>query len=76
MTIWEAFRTRQPEIGQDWQERITPAARLIAGEHGIPALKYAMDLKGHYGGLPRLPFVPPSGEVKAEIEEVFGDLRG
>ncbi|HEX4164752.1 MAG TPA: dihydrodipicolinate synthase family protein, partial [Bryobacteraceae bacterium] len=76
LTIWEAFRTREQEAGRDWQDRILPAARLIAGAHGIPALKYAMDLNGYYGGLPRLPFLPPSPAVKAEIEEVFRDLRG
>ena len=75
VTIWEAFRTRQPEAAQDWQDRVIPFARLIAGQYGIPALKYAMDLNGYYGGLPRLPFIPVSSDVKAEIEAVFEGLR-
>lgn len=75
VTIWEAFRTRQEDAGHDWQARITPAARLIATRHGIPGLKYAMDLNGYYGGPPRLPFVPPSAEAKAEIQKAFADLR-
>ncbi len=76
VTIWEAFRMREREAASDWQKRITPAARLIAGPHGIPALKYAMDLNGYYGGLPRLPFLPPSTAVKHEVEEAFEGLRG
>ncbi len=75
VTIWEAFRTREQEAGHDWQSRITPAASMIAAKHGIPGVKYAMDLNGYYGGPPRLPFIPPSIEAKAEIEEAFADLR-
>jgi 4-hydroxy-2-oxoglutarate aldolase len=75
VTIWEAFRTREHEAGKDWQARITPAARLIATRYGIPAVKYAMDLNGFYGGVPRLPFVPPSADIKAEIEQVLDGLR-
>ncbi len=75
VTIWEAFRTREENAGRDWQERITPASQLIARQHGIPGLKYAMDLNGYYGGLPRLPFLPPSAAVKTEIEEAFDGLR-
>jgi 4-hydroxy-2-oxoglutarate aldolase len=75
VTVWEAFRTREHEAAKDWQDRIMPAAKLIAGKHGIPGLKYAMDLNGYYGGPPRLPFIPPSAEAKAEIEKVFDGLR-
>ncbi len=76
LTIWEAFRTREYDAARDWQERISPAARLIAAKHGIPGLKYAMDLNGYYGGLPRLPFLPPNPAAKTEIEDAFRDLRG
>jgi 4-hydroxy-2-oxoglutarate aldolase len=75
VTIWEAFRTRQPEAAEDWQQRIAPAAKLIATQYGIPGLKYAMDLNGYYGGPPRLPFVPPTEKAKAEIEQAFAGLR-
>jgi 4-hydroxy-2-oxoglutarate aldolase len=75
ITIWEAFRTREQEAGKDWMNRILPASRLIATKHGIPGLKYAMDLNGYYGGPPRLPFIPPSQEARAEIEQAFDGLR-
>jgi 4-hydroxy-2-oxoglutarate aldolase len=76
VTIWEAFRTREEEAGRNWQERILPAAKLIATKHGIPGLKHAMDLNGYYGGPPRLPFVVPSPEAKHELESVFDGLKG
>jgi 4-hydroxy-2-oxoglutarate aldolase len=75
VTVWEAYRTREHDAAKDWQERLIPAARAVATQHGIPGLKYAMDLNGYYGGPPRLPFVPPSPEAKAEIEKLMADLR-
>lgn len=75
VTIWEAFRAREQEAVLDWQTRLTPPGRLIATKYGIPGLKYAMDLNGYYGGPPRLPFMPPSTEAKAEIEAAFDGLR-
>ena len=74
VTVWEAFRRREPEAGRDWQSRILRAAQLIGGKYGIPGLKYAMDLNGFYGGVPRLPFVPVGPAAKEELEEAFRDL--
>ena len=75
VTIWEAFRTREQVAAKDWQSRILPASKIIATKYGIPGLKHAMDLNGYYGGPPRLPFVPPSIEAKAEIAQAFDGLR-
>ena len=74
-TVWEAFRMRQDEAAQDWQERILVPAKLVPSKHGIAGLKYAMELNGYYGGLPRLPLLPPSAEARADIERAFDGLR-
>jgi 4-hydroxy-2-oxoglutarate aldolase len=42
---------------------------------GIPALKYAMDLNGYYGGPARLPLLPLTAAEKTEIEQLMRDLR-
>lgn len=76
ITIWEAYRTRETEAAQDWQNRITRAAQLVTTKYGVPGLKYAMDLNGYYGGPPRLPLTPPPAEAKREIEAAFRDLKG
>ena len=74
IAIWEAFRTREEDAARDWQGRVGRAAAMTA-KYGVPGLKYAMDLNGYYGGPPRLPFVPPSNEGKAEIAQAFEGLR-
>jgi 4-hydroxy-2-oxoglutarate aldolase len=76
IAMWEAYRTREEEAGRDWQNRIAPAAALVTVKHGIAGLKHAMDLNGYYGGLPRSPLAPLTGEAKKEIEAAFKDLGG
>lgn len=76
LAIWEAVRTREYEAAREWQNRISEAAALVTTVYGIPGLKYAMDLKGYYGGPPRLPLTPPGPEARRQIEEAFRDLKG
>jgi 4-hydroxy-2-oxoglutarate aldolase len=75
VTIWEAFRTREYEAAEDWQNRILLASKLVTATYGIPGLKYAMDLNGYYGGPPRLPLVPASTEARAEIEQALHGIK-
>jgi len=76
VTIWEAFRTREEEAGMDWQARIANPAVLVTVKYGIPGLKYAMDLNGYYGGVPRLPLIPISPAARLEIEAAFDGIKG
>jgi dihydrodipicolinate synthase/N-acetylneuraminate lyase len=46
--------------------------------HGLvsqQALKYALDWNGYYGGPARLPLLPLTAELKAEVEQLMVDLR-
>jgi 4-hydroxy-2-oxoglutarate aldolase len=47
---------------------IRSAARVIAGKHGVPGVKAAMDVRGLAGGDPRRPLLPVSPEIRVEIE--------
>ncbi len=76
LAIWDAVRARDYDTARHWQDRIAAAAVLVTTRYGVPGLKYAMDLKGYYGGPPRLPLTPPSAAAKREIEEAFRDLKG
>ena len=57
------------------QARINSAAARIVGELGIVAIKYALDLNGYYGGPPRLPLLPLTGDLKNEVEQLMADTR-
>jgi 4-hydroxy-2-oxoglutarate aldolase len=76
ISIYEAHRTRESAAALDWQNRIAPAAQLVTTKYGVPGLKYAMDLNGYYGGIPRLPLTPIGPAAKKEIEQAFDGIKG
>jgi 4-hydroxy-2-oxoglutarate aldolase len=75
IAILEAHRTREFDAAMEWGKRISPACRVVA-TYGVAGLKYAMDLNGYYGGLPRLPLIGLTPAAKKEIEQAFDGLRG
>jgi len=73
--IYAALKDGDNALAREKQERIKLAAQRVVGERGVPGVKYAMDLNGYYGGPSRLPFLPLSGEQKAEIEELMAGIK-
>ena len=73
--IYAAWKEGDLQLAELKQQRLTQAAQRISGELGVPALKYGMDLNGYYGGPARLPFLPLTADLKAEIEKLLADLR-
>ncbi len=73
LSIEEAVRTREIDAANDLVERATPLARLL-DRHGVPALKSALDLRGSYGGPPRLPLVRLDWAAKAQTERAVAGL--
>ncbi len=73
--IYAAWKEGDAELAKLKQERIAEAAQRVGGEFGIPGIKYAMDLNGYFGGVPRLPLLPLTADVKSEIERLMGDIR-
>ena len=73
--IYSAWKEGDAALAALKQERIAKSSSRIIGEMGIPAIKYAMDFNGYYGGPARLPLLPVTGEVKAEVEKLLADIR-
>ena len=73
--IYTAWKEGDLELAREKQERVSKGAIRVASELGIPALKYALDLNGYYGGPPRLPLLPLTSEAKAVVEQLMSDLR-
>jgi dihydrodipicolinate synthase/N-acetylneuraminate lyase len=73
--VYAAWKEGDQELARLKQDRITAAATRVGSELGIPALKYAMDLNGYYGGPPRLPLLPLTADLKIEVEKLMQDIR-
>ncbi|HWF03362.1 MAG TPA: dihydrodipicolinate synthase family protein [Candidatus Angelobacter sp.] len=73
--IYTAWKDNDQELARSKQLGLAPATRKVVSEMGIAAIKYAMDLNGYYGGLPRLPLLPLTAPQKADVEAVMGPFR-
>ena len=73
--IYAALKEGDSALAREKQERVKLASLRVVGELGIPGVKYAMDVNGYFGGSSRLPFLPLSGEQKAEIEKLMEGIR-
>jgi 4-hydroxy-2-oxoglutarate aldolase len=73
--IYAAWKEGDPALAQLKQDRITAASKRVGSELGIPGLKYAMDLNGYFGGHARLPLLPLTADLRAEVERLMADIR-
>ncbi len=73
--VYTAWKEKDPVLAQEKQERIRRASARVGGELGIPGIKFACDLNGYYGGPPRMPLLPLTAALKAEIAEIMAGIR-
>jgi len=73
--IYAALKDGDNALAREKQERVKLAVQRVAGDLGVPGVKYSMDLNGYYGGPSRLPFLPLTGEQKAEIEKLMSGIK-
>jgi dihydrodipicolinate synthase/N-acetylneuraminate lyase len=73
--IYAAWKEDEIELARLKQARIARAAERVGSEMGIPGMKYAMDFNGYFGGTVRLPLLPLTADLKAEVEQLMADIR-
>ena len=73
--LYRLWKLGQHEKAATLQQQLAAASRSIASENGIAGLKYAMDLRGYSGGLPRLPLLPLAEDKKQQISKVVAELE-
>lgn len=73
--IFTAWKDNDQELARSKQTALAPATKKVVSEMGISAIKYAMDLNGYYGGLPRMPLLPVTAAQKTEIESIMSPFR-
>ncbi len=73
--IFAAWKDSNQQLAAEKQTRIIAAAQRIAGQLGVPGIKYACDLNGYYGGRSRLPLLPLSASEQAEVVALMSDMH-
>jgi dihydrodipicolinate synthase/N-acetylneuraminate lyase len=73
--IYAAWKEGDADLARLKQERISTAAQRVGSELGISGLKHAMDFNGYYGGPARLPLLPLTADLKADVERLMEDIR-
>ena len=69
--LYRHFQEGRLDEARAIQHRILATNAAITGRFGAAGLKWAMELRGFYGGLPRRPLLPLDAAPKAEIEEIL-----
>jgi dihydrodipicolinate synthase/N-acetylneuraminate lyase len=73
--VYTAWAEKDSALAAEKQERIAKAGIEIAGKMGIPGVKYALDVNGYYGGRPRMPLLPLTGDEQRVVDELMQDIR-
>ncbi len=73
--VYAAWKDGDAGLALEKQARLKAAIDRVEGELGVPGIKFGCDLNGYFGGRPRLPHLPPTGEERAEIEALMQGLR-
>ena len=73
--IYAAWRDNDLALARAKQSALGPVSKKVVSELGIPAIKYAMDLNGYYGGQARLPLLPLTAAQKTEVEAHMAAFR-
>jgi len=67
--LYDLVIARKYEEAFKLNEKVIQTNKTVSGTGGVAAVKYAMDLAGLYGGLPRLPLIPLGDDTKKKIED-------
>ena len=68
-------RAGKQDAAKELQLKLAQASQRIVSECGIAGVKYAMDLRGYQGGVPRLPLLPLKAEQKQQIVAMIAALH-
>jgi dihydrodipicolinate synthase/N-acetylneuraminate lyase len=73
--VFAAWKDNDQSLADEKQSRLGESAHFAEEILGPGGLKVGCDLNGYFGGLPRLPHLPPTGEQRATLEQLMKPLR-
>jgi 4-hydroxy-2-oxoglutarate aldolase len=73
--VLAAWKDGDEALALEKQIRLREVAKRVESEIGVAGIKFGCDLNGYFGGRPRLPLLPLTGDERAEIEILMQGLR-
>jgi 4-hydroxy-2-oxoglutarate aldolase len=73
--VLAAWKDGDEGLAEEKQVRLDRVVRRVEEELGVAGIKFGCDLNGYFGGMPRLPLLPLTGEERAETEALMQGLR-
>jgi dihydrodipicolinate synthase/N-acetylneuraminate lyase len=73
--VLAAWKDGDDGLAQEKQIRLHRVAEKVEEELGVAGIKFGCDLNGYFGGRPRLPLLPLTGEERTRIEALMQGLR-
>jgi dihydrodipicolinate synthase/N-acetylneuraminate lyase len=73
--VLAAWKDGDEGLAEEKQLRLEGAAERVEEALGVAGVKFGCDLNGYFGGRPRLPLLPLTGEQRAEVELLMHGLR-
>lgn len=73
--VFAAWKDEDHSLAEEKQSRLCESAHFAEEILGPGGVKFGCDLNGYFGGLPRLPHLPPDGEQRSALEQLMKPLR-
>lgn len=71
VAILDMVKTGDLEAARELQLKMIPVNQAVTAVYGVPGLKAALDMRGYFGGDPRLPLMASSDRERSEIEAIL-----
>jgi dihydrodipicolinate synthase/N-acetylneuraminate lyase len=73
--VFAAWKDSDQPLAEEKQSRLEESAHYAEELLGPGGLKFGCDLNGYFGGIPRLPHLPPTGADRDTLEQLMKPLR-
>ncbi len=72
--VLAAWKDGDEALAEEKQIRLLGVASRVEREIGVAGIKFGCDLNGYFGGRPRQPLLPLTGDERTEIEALMQGL--
>ena len=69
--IFDLVKAGDLDAARELQLKMIPVNQAVTAVYGVPGLKAALDMRGYFGGDPRLPLLPSSEQERSEMEAIL-----